>query len=112
MLQFLEEWGDENKYLNCKFSRGQTNSIKVKKGSHTSPQVLHFQCLGTIIQSNEEINGEVDYITQAGLMKYRNVLAGLTIENYISNEGKICSSYMTHNFVWCWMLSDIKPTRK
>lgn len=73
MLQFLEEWGDENKYLNCKFSRGQTNSIKVKKGSHTLPQVLHFKCLGTIIYSNEEING----------------------------EGKICSSYMTRNFVWC-----------
>ena len=62
----------KTEYMECKFSRRQnTPSIEVKVGDHIIPQVTKFKYLGSIIQNNGEIEGDVNHRIQAGWLKWR-----------------------------------------
>ena len=60
------------RYMECKFnkSRGVSNS-EVKIGDHIIPQVTRFKYLGSVIQDDGEIEGDVNHRIQAGWMKWR-----------------------------------------
>ena len=48
--------------MECKFSKRNTNPIvDVKLGNHIVPQVTRFKYLGSIIQDNGEIDGDVSH---------------------------------------------------
>ena len=59
--------------MECKFSKRNSNSnVDVKLGNHTVPQVTRFKYLGSIIQNNGEIEGDVSHRIQAGWLKLRS----------------------------------------
>src|SRR5215470_4611566 len=63
----------KTEYMECKFSKKQANNdMEVKIGEHIIPQVLKFRYLGSILQRDGEIDGDVTHRIQAGWTKWRN----------------------------------------
>ena len=57
----------KTKYMECKFSKRCTNSnFQVKNGDNTILQVIRFKYLGSIIQNDGEIEGDMNHRIQAG----------------------------------------------
>ena len=79
---------NKTEYMKCKFNKRQTNdNLEVKIGEHIIPKVSSFRYLGSIIQSNGEIDRDVTHMIQAGWMKWRNV-SGVICDRKISNKLK------------------------
>jgi len=63
----------KTEYMECKFSKKQANNdMEVKIGEHIIPQVSKFRYLGSILQRDGEIDGDVTHRIQAGWTKWRN----------------------------------------
>ena len=64
---------NKTEYMECKFNKRQTdNGSEVKIGEHVIPKVSSFKYLGSIIQSNGEIDGDVIHRIQVGWVEWRN----------------------------------------
>ncbi|KAL5181843.1 LINE-1 retrotransposable element ORF2 protein [Glycine soja] len=62
----------KSEYMECKFNkRRRVSNSEVKIGDHTIPQVTRFKYLGSVIQDDGEIEGDVNHRIQAGWMKWR-----------------------------------------
>ena len=60
----------KTKYMECKFGKRHTNSnLEVKIGNDTIPKVTTFKYLGSIIQNEGEIEGDVNHMIQVGWLK-------------------------------------------
>jgi hypothetical protein len=58
--------------MECNFSKKRSiSSLEVKVGDHIIPQVTWFKYLGSIVQIDREIEGDVDHQIQAGWLKWR-----------------------------------------
>ncbi|KAH1264620.1 hypothetical protein GmHk_01G000510 [Glycine max] len=58
--------------MECKFNkRRRVSNSEVKIGDHIIPQVTRFKYLGSVIQDDGEIEGDVNHRIQAGWMKWR-----------------------------------------
>ena len=58
--------------MHCKFSKRQVDSdLEVKIGEDIIPQVTKFRYLGSIVQSDGEINDDIMHRIQAGWLKWR-----------------------------------------
>ncbi|KAK7258655.1 hypothetical protein RIF29_24237 [Crotalaria pallida] len=76
--QALEGYGfrisrSKTEYMECNFSKrhvGLTREVKV--GEHVLAQVPKFKYLGSILQQDAEIEGDVNLRIQAGWMKWRS----------------------------------------
>ncbi|KAL5146296.1 Craniofacial development protein 2 [Glycine soja] len=59
-------------YMECKFNkRMRVSNSEVKIGDHIIHQVTRFKYLGSVIQDDGEIEGDVNHRIQAGWMKWR-----------------------------------------
>ncbi|KAL5193570.1 hypothetical protein HKD37_20G055768 [Glycine soja] len=73
----LETYGfrlsrSKSEYMECKFNkRRRVFNSEVKIGDHIIPQVTRFKYLGSVIQDDGEIEGDVNHRIQAGWMKWR-----------------------------------------
>ena len=57
-------------YMECKFNkRRRVSNSEVKIGDYIIPQVTRFKYLGSVIQDDGEIEGDVNHRIQAGWMK-------------------------------------------
>ncbi|RZB49939.1 Protein YLS3 [Glycine soja] len=62
----------KSEYMECKFNkRRRVSNSEVKIGDHIIPQVTWFKYLGSVIQDDGEIEGDVNHRIQAGWMKWR-----------------------------------------
>ncbi|KAL5153310.1 Craniofacial development protein 2 [Glycine soja] len=62
----------KSEYMECKFNkRRRFSNSEVKIGDHIIPQVTRFKYLGSVIQDDGEIEGDVNHRIQAGWMKWR-----------------------------------------
>ncbi|KAM7490942.1 hypothetical protein LguiA_033863 [Lonicera macranthoides] len=62
----------KTEYMEYKFSkRRSTTNLEVKVGDNVIPQVTRFKYLGSIIQEDGEIEGDVNHRIQAGWLKWR-----------------------------------------
>ncbi|KAH1216587.1 hypothetical protein HKD37_13G036043 [Glycine soja] len=62
----------KSEYMKCKFNkRRRVSNSEVKIGDHIIPQVTRFKYLGSVIQDDGEIEGDVNRRIQAGWMKWR-----------------------------------------
>ncbi|RZC05226.1 Protein RER1B isoform E [Glycine soja] len=62
----------KSEYMECKFNkRMRVSNSEVKIGDHIIPQVTRFKYLGSVIQDDGEIEGDVNHRIQAGWMKWR-----------------------------------------
>ncbi|KAH1190454.1 putative protein arginine N-methyltransferase 6 [Glycine max] len=62
----------KSEYMECKFNkRMRVSNSEVKIGDHITPQVTRFKYLGSVIQDDGEIEGDVNHRIQAGWMKWR-----------------------------------------
>ncbi|KAL5153826.1 LINE-1 retrotransposable element ORF2 protein [Glycine soja] len=62
----------KSEYMECKFNkRRRVSNSEVKVGDHIIPQVTRFKYLGSVIQDDGEIEGDVNHRIQAGWMKWR-----------------------------------------
>ncbi|KAM7524737.1 hypothetical protein LguiA_014639 [Lonicera macranthoides] len=62
----------KTEYMECKFSkRRSTPNLEVKVGDNVIPQYTRFKYLGSIIQEDGEIEGDVNHRIQAGWLKWR-----------------------------------------
>ncbi|KAH1191322.1 tRNA pseudouridine(38/39) synthase [Glycine max] len=62
----------KSEYMECKFNkRRRVSNSEVKIGDHIIPQVTRFKYLGSVIQDDGEIEGDVNHRIQAGWMKWR-----------------------------------------
>ncbi|KAL5190235.1 LINE-1 retrotransposable element ORF2 protein [Glycine soja] len=62
----------KSEYMKCKFNkRRRVSNSEVKIGDHIIPQVTRFKYLGSVIQDDGEIDGDVNHRIQAGWMKWR-----------------------------------------
>jgi hypothetical protein len=60
-----DKWHNQKVYIECKFSRKQTNSsLEMKIGEYNKPQVVWFKNLGSIIQNDREIVGDINHKIQ------------------------------------------------
>ncbi|KAL5158405.1 Craniofacial development protein 2 [Glycine soja] len=60
----------KSEYMECKFNkRRRVSNSEVKIGDHIIPQVTRFKYLGSVIQDDGEIEGDVNHRIQAGWMK-------------------------------------------
>ena len=58
--------------MECKFNKSRrVSNSEVKIGDHIIPQVPRFKYLGSVIQDDGEIEGDVNHRIQAGWMKWR-----------------------------------------
>ena len=63
----------KTEYMESKFSKRRTNSnLEVRIEDDTIPQVKRFKYLGSIIQNDGEIEGDVNHRIQAGWMKWKS----------------------------------------
>ncbi|KAL5143855.1 SPX domain-containing membrane protein [Glycine soja] len=63
---------NKSEYMECKFNkRRRVSNSEVKIGDHIIPQVTRFKYLGSVIQDDGEIEGDVNHRIQAGWMKWR-----------------------------------------
>lgn len=61
--------------MECKFSKRFTNSnLEVKIGDDNISQVTQFKYLGSTIQGNERIEGDINHRIPIGWMKRRSSL--------------------------------------
>jgi len=61
--------------MECNFSkRRNIFSLEGKVGDHIIPQVTWFKYLGSIIQNDGEIEGDVNHKIQNGWLKWRSAL--------------------------------------
>ena len=99
----------KTEYMECKFNKRQTNNnLEVKIGEHIIPKVSSFKYLGSIIQSNGEIDGDVIHRIQAGWMKWRNA-SGFICDRKIPNKlkGKFYRTAIRPAMLYgseCWAL--------
>ncbi|KAH1189168.1 hypothetical protein GmHk_20G056992 [Glycine max] len=69
---FNEIMRSKSEYMECKFNkRRRVSNSEVKIGDHIIPQVTRFKYLGSVIQDDGEIEGDVNHRIQAGWMKWR-----------------------------------------
>ncbi|KAL5163093.1 Retrovirus-related Pol polyprotein from type-1 retrotransposable element R2 [Glycine soja] len=62
----------KSEYMECKFNkRRRVSNSEVKIRDHIIPQVTRFKYLGSVIQDDGEIEGDVNHRIQAGWMKWR-----------------------------------------
>ncbi|KAL5130219.1 THO complex subunit 4A [Glycine soja] len=62
----------KSEYMECKFNkRRRVSNLEVKIGDHIIPQVTRFKYLGSVIQDDGKIEGDVNHRIQAGWMKWR-----------------------------------------
>lgn len=62
----------KTEYMECKFSgRQSATNMEVKVEDHTIPLVTKFKYLGSIMQNDGELEGDVNHRIQAGWMKWR-----------------------------------------
>ncbi|KAL5195585.1 LINE-1 retrotransposable element ORF2 protein [Glycine soja] len=62
----------KSEYMKCKFNkRRRVSNSEVKIRDHIIPQVTQFKYLGSVIQDDGEIEGDVNHRIQAGWMKWR-----------------------------------------
>ncbi|RZB55503.1 Villin-4 [Glycine soja] len=62
----------KSEYIECKFNKSRrVSNSEVKIGDHIIPQVARFKYLGSVIQDDGEIEGDVNHRIQAGWMKWR-----------------------------------------
>ncbi|KAH1202990.1 RNA-directed DNA polymerase from mobile element jockey [Glycine max] len=62
----------KSEYMECKFNkRRRVSNSEVKIGDHIIPHVTRFKYLGSVIQDDGEIEGDVNHRIQAGWMKWR-----------------------------------------
>ncbi|RZB64914.1 hypothetical protein D0Y65_041114 [Glycine soja] len=62
----------KSEYMECKFNkRRRVSNSEVKIGDHIIPLVTRFKYLGSVIQDDGEIEGDVNHRIQAGWMKWR-----------------------------------------
>ncbi|RZC04600.1 Sugar transporter ERD6-like 16 [Glycine soja] len=62
----------KSEYMECKFNkRRRVSNSEVKIGDHIISQVTRFKYLGSVIQDDGEIEGDVNHRIQAGWMKWR-----------------------------------------
>ena len=100
---------NKTEYMECKFNKRQTNNnLEVKIGEHIIPKVSSFRYLGSIIQSNGEIDGDVTHRIQAGWMKWRNA-SGVICDRKIPNKlkGKFYRTAIRPALLYgseCWAL--------
>ena len=60
----------KSEYMECKFNkRSRISNLEVKVGDQIIPQVIRFRYLGSVIQNDGEIEGDVNHRIQAGWMK-------------------------------------------
>ncbi|KAL5172393.1 hypothetical protein HKD37_16G045160 [Glycine soja] len=83
-LLMLDNWlgfrlsRSKSEYMECKFNkRRRVSNLEVKIGDHIIPQVTQFKYLGSVIQDDGEIEGDVNHRIQAGWMKWRKALGVL-----------------------------------
>ncbi|KAL5187393.1 Craniofacial development protein 2 [Glycine soja] len=63
---------NKSEYMECKFNkRRRVSNSEVKIGDHIIPQVTRFKYLGSVIQDDGEIEGDVNHRIQVGWMKWR-----------------------------------------
>ncbi|KAH1257802.1 putative ribonuclease H protein [Glycine max] len=71
----------KSEYMECKFNkRRRVSNSEVKIGDHIIPQVTRFKYLGSVIQDDGEIEGDVNHRIQAGWMKWRKAFGGVPIK--------------------------------
>ncbi|KAL5146025.1 Retrovirus-related Pol polyprotein from type-1 retrotransposable element R2 [Glycine soja] len=62
----------KSEYMECKFNKSRrVSNSEVKIGDQIIPQVTRFKYLGSVIQDDGEIEGDVNHRIQAGWMKWR-----------------------------------------
>ncbi|KAH1221810.1 hypothetical protein GmHk_12G035141 [Glycine max] len=62
----------KSEYMECKFNKSRrVSNSEVKIGDRIIPQVTRFKYLGSVIQDDGEIEGDVNHRIQAGWMKWR-----------------------------------------
>ncbi|RZB99271.1 CRS2-associated factor 2, chloroplastic [Glycine soja] len=62
----------KSEYMECKFNKSRrVSNSEVKIEDHIIPQVTRFKYLGSVIQDDGEIEGDVNHRIQAGWMKWR-----------------------------------------
>ena len=63
----------KTEYMECKFGKRCTNfNLEVKIRNDTILQVTRFKYLGSIIQNDGEIEGDVNYRIQTGWLKWKS----------------------------------------
>ena len=60
----------KTKYMECKFSANRySNELGVRIGDKELRKSDHFRYLGSILQKNRQLDGDLNHRIQAGLMK-------------------------------------------
>ena len=74
--------------MHCTFSNRQTHeNIEIKLGDHVIQQVNKFRYLGSIIQEDCEVDGDVNNRIQTGWYKWRNA-SGVICDNKVQDKVK------------------------
>ncbi|XP_070049226.1 uncharacterized protein [Nicotiana tomentosiformis] len=82
----------KTEYMECKFSNGtQEGDMEVRLDARVIPKRGSFKYLGSIIQSNREIDEDVTHRIRAGWMKWRLASGVLCDKNVpLKLKGKFC----------------------
>ena len=68
----------KTKYMECKLrANGGLNRLGVRIGDHEVPKSDRFRYLGSILQKNGELNGDLNHRVQDGWMKWKSASAML-----------------------------------
>ncbi|KAH1188137.1 hypothetical protein GmHk_U059979 [Glycine max] len=98
----------KSEYMECKFNKSRrVSNSEVKIGDHIIPQVTRFKYLGSVIQDDGEIEGDVNHRIQAGWMKWRKA-SGVLCDAKVPTDqakGKVLSDCE------CWAVKSQHETK-
>ncbi|KAM1280162.1 hypothetical protein ACFX15_020552 [Malus domestica] len=88
----------KTEYMECKFSaNGDQNELGVRIGDQEIPKSDRFRYLGSILQKNGELDGDLNHRIQAGWMKWK------------SASGVLCDRRMPLKFKGKFYRTTIRP---
>ncbi|KAH1225684.1 hypothetical protein GmHk_11G032522 [Glycine max] len=93
----------------------RVSNSEVKIGDHIIPQVTRFKYLGSVIQDDGEIEGDVNHRIQAGWMKWRKTLGVLCDAKVpIKLKGKFYRTAVRSAILYgteCWAVKSQHETK-
>ncbi|KAL5168862.1 DnaJ subfamily C member 7 [Glycine soja] len=106
----------KSEYMECKFNKSRrVSNSEVKIGGHIIPQVTRFKYLGSVIQDDGEIEGDVNHRIQAGWMKWRKA-SGVLCDAKVSIKlkGKFYRTAVRPAILYgteCWAIKSQHETK-
>jgi len=96
--------------MECNFRKRRSSSLESKVGDHIIPKVTQFKYYGSIVQSDEEIEADVNHRIPSGWLKWSIAFDVLCVTKVpLELKGKLYSKTVRPTMLYetkCWTVKN------